>query len=177
MYTNPNNFKDHKVLPFLLFEIGPHLRCYPLSITGSAWQKQSNNLLVFEPIDSQVYCLHWIPHLRILFEFQPWWFGQTCQVCISAQMIIDDVTDNWSIRMNSVVYKVILYIQSNAAKLIRWCFIIQMDKNPKQTVKSNPRDGIWKKLRAKLMTHRHLRDSTKLPGNLILLCLAVWICS
>ena len=51
---------------------------------------------------------------------------------------IDDMTDARSSRMNSEVYRTQLsaQIQTNTAELIRWCFIVQMDNDPKHTVKA-----------------------------------------
>ena len=51
---------------------------------------------------------------------------------------IDNVTVDRSSRMNSEVYRAVLsaQIQSNAAKLIGQRFTVQMDNNPKHTVKA-----------------------------------------
>lgn len=53
-------------------------------------------------------------------------------------MFIDDVTADGSSRMNSDVYRAILSAQSqlDAAEVIIWCFTVQMDNNPKHTVKT-----------------------------------------
>ncbi len=53
-------------------------------------------------------------------------------------VFIDDVTEDRSSRMNSEVYRYILsaQIQSNAAKVIGRCFIVQMDDDPKHTAKA-----------------------------------------
>ncbi len=53
-------------------------------------------------------------------------------------VFIDDVTEDRSSRMNSEVYREILsaQIQPNAAKMIGWCFIVQMDDDPKHTAKA-----------------------------------------
>ncbi len=50
----------------------------------------------------------------------------------------EDETEDRSSRMNSEVNREILsnQIQLNAAKLIGWRFIIQMNDDPKHTVKS-----------------------------------------
>ncbi len=50
----------------------------------------------------------------------------------------DDVTEDKSSRINSEVYRDILsaQIQSNAAKLIGRCFIVQIDDDPKHTAKA-----------------------------------------
>ncbi len=52
----------------------------------------------------------------------------------------DDVTEDRSSRKNSEVHREILsaQIQSNGAKLIGQCFIVQMDNDPKHT-ESQPR--------------------------------------
>ncbi len=52
-------------------------------------------------------------------------------------VFIDDVTEDSSSRKNSEVYRDILsaQIQSNGAKLIGRCFIVQMDDDPKHTAK------------------------------------------
>ncbi len=53
-------------------------------------------------------------------------------------VFIDDVTEDRSSRMNSEVYRDILsaQIQPNAAKLIGWRFIVQMDNDPKHTAQA-----------------------------------------
>ncbi len=53
-------------------------------------------------------------------------------------MFSDDVTEDSSSRRNSEVYRDILsaQIQSNGAKLIGRCFIVQMDDDPKHTAKA-----------------------------------------
>ncbi len=47
-------------------------------------------------------------------------------------VFIDDVTEDRSSRMNSQVCR----MQPNAAKLIGWRFIVQMDNDPKHTAKA-----------------------------------------
>ncbi len=53
-------------------------------------------------------------------------------------VFIEDVTEDRSSQMNSEVHRDILsaQIQSNAAKLIGWRFIVQIDDDPKHTVKA-----------------------------------------
>ena len=53
----------------------------------------------------------------------------------SSLMFIDDVTADRSSKMNTEMCqaKISAHIQSNATKLIRWCFSKQMDKKPKHT--------------------------------------------
>ena len=53
-------------------------------------------------------------------------------------VFIDDVTADRSSRMNSEVYRALLsaQIQQNAAKLIGQCFTVQMNNDPKNTVKA-----------------------------------------
>ena len=57
---------------------------------------------------------------------------------IGSLVFIDDVSADISSRMNSEVYRAQLsaQIQPNAAKLIRWCFTVQMDNDPKHDVKA-----------------------------------------
>ncbi len=54
-------------------------------------------------------------------------------------VFIEDVTEDRGSQMNSEVHRDILsaQIQSNAAKLIGWRFIVQMDDDPKPVVVSN----------------------------------------
>lgn len=54
-------------------------------------------------------------------------------------MFVDDVTTDGSSRMNSDVCRAILpaHSQLDAAELIIWCFTVQMDNNPKHTVKTS----------------------------------------
>ena len=63
--------------------------------------------------------------------------------CVAANgtgslVIIDDVTAGRNNRMNSEVYRALLstQIQPNAAKLIGWCFTLQMDNDSKHNVKA-----------------------------------------
>lgn len=51
-------------------------------------------------------------------------------------MFHDGVTADKRSMMNSEVYIVMLFdqIQSNAAKLLKRCFVVQMDNEPKHTV-------------------------------------------
>ena len=53
-------------------------------------------------------------------------------------VFIDDVTEDRSSQMNSAVFRDILsaQIQPNAAKLIGRCFTVQIDNDPKRTVKA-----------------------------------------
>ena len=52
-------------------------------------------------------------------------------------LFINNVTANRGIRMNSEVYRAILsaHCHSNATKMVGWCFTVQMDFDPKRTVK------------------------------------------
>ncbi len=70
-----------------------------------------------------------------------------CETCVimscmassgSGLLLFSDVTEDRSSRINSEVYRDILsaQIQSNGAKLIGRCFIVQMDDDPKHTAKA-----------------------------------------
>ncbi len=65
------------------------------------------------------------------------WWSVMAWACMASSgtgllVFIDDVTEDRSSRINSEVYKAILsaQIQPNAAKLIGWRFIVQMDNDP-----------------------------------------------
>ena len=73
-------------------------------------------------------------------------------------MFIDDVTADRSSRMNSEVYRALLSakVQPNAAELIGRCFVVQMDNNPKSTVKA-----AQELLKAKEMKYSSMTKSVK----------------
>lgn len=53
-------------------------------------------------------------------------------------MFIDGVTADRCIRLNSEAYKAILsvHVQPKGTKQIGWCFPVQMDNDPKETMKT-----------------------------------------
>ncbi len=82
----------------------------------------------------------WSKAYNIICE--TWWSSVMAWACMASSgtgllVFSDDVTEDRSSWKNQV-YRDILsaQIQPNAAKLIRWCFIVEVDNDPKHTAKS-----------------------------------------